>query len=282
MRAVVPHKTATPLTMPPGDDLEQRLGASPLLVLLDIDGTLAPIAPTPEGAVVPPATLEAVARLVGLSGVHVALVTGRAVADGRRMVDVPGTWVIGNHGIERLDPSGGLHVDAGVRRYESDLARAAADLASRLAGVSGAIVEDKRWTLSVHYRLVDPALRPRIQSEAEDVARRYSLRCIIGKQVLELRPPVDVNKGTAALALADSFGIVSASSDARTGAILCIGDDRTDEDAFRLLRARRPDSVTIHVGAGGLVSGEQTIAELLLPDTDAVRGLLEWLAAVRQ
>jgi trehalose 6-phosphate phosphatase len=90
---VLPPKAAALLSLPPDADLGRRLSGSPLLVLLDIDGTLAPIASTPEGAVVPAATRDALVRLVSRARVHVALVTGRAAADGKRMVDVSGTWV---------------------------------------------------------------------------------------------------------------------------------------------------------------------------------------------
>jgi trehalose-phosphatase len=121
-----------------------------------------------------------------------------------------------------------------------------------------------------------------VESETEVVGRQHSLRCIVGKQVSELRPPVDVNKGTAILDLARSLGIVGdQSAAARVGAALYVGDDRTDEDAFRLLRAARPDSVTVHVGGGTLATGEQTAAEFLVPDPQAVLRLLVWLTAAR-
>ena len=282
MSIVLPARAAAPLRLPPDTSLARRLAGSPLLVALDIDGTLAPIAPTPDAAAVPTATRAAIAQLVDRAGVHVALVTGRAAADGRRMVGVDNTWIIGNHGIERIDTHGIMAVDPRIERYGPDVAAAAAALTARLGGISGVIVENKRWTLSVHYRLVDRALLPRVEDEAEAVARQQSLRCIVGKQVIELRPPVDVNKGTALLDLARSLGIVGDRPAAeRVGAVLYVGDDRTDEDAFRLLRAARPDSVTVHVGGGTLATGEQTAAELLMPDTDAVLELLVWLAAAR-
>jgi len=282
LSVVLPPRAAAPLPMPPDADLARRLAGTPLLVALDIDGTLAPIAPTPDAAAVPVATRAAIARLVVLTGVHVALVTGRAAADGKRMVGLDNTWIIGNHGFERIDTHGMMAVDPRIERYGPDIGAAAAALTARLGDISGVIVENKRWTLSVHYRLVDRALLARVENEAEAVARQLSLRCIVGKQVIELRPPVDVNKGTALLDLARSLGIVGAASAAeRVGAVLYVGDDRTDEDAFRLLRAARPDNVTIHVGGGTLATGEQTAAELLVPDTHAVLELLVWLAAER-
>jgi trehalose-phosphatase len=271
--------TAALLELPPSAELARRLSGSPLLLLLDIDGTLAPIASTPEAAAVPQATRNAISRLVNRPAVHVALVTGRAAADGQRMVDVDGTWIIGNHGMERIDPDGSISVDPRVIRYQPDIAAASAALTESLADIAGVIVENKRWTLSVHYRLAEREHLPRVQRAIKEVAHARALRCIAGKEISELRPPVDVNKGTAALDLAKMLGVAEATGG--RGAILCVGDDRTDEDAFRLLRAHRPDSVTIHVGAGTLANGDATAAELVLPDTESVRALLEWLATIR-
>ena len=92
--------------LPPTEDLAARVSRSPLLVALDIDGTLAPIAPTPEAAAVPPSTRRTLERLARAHDVHLAFVTGRGANDGRRIVDVSDSWTIGNHGIELIDPTG--------------------------------------------------------------------------------------------------------------------------------------------------------------------------------
>ena len=87
-------------------ELGDRVGGSPRIIMLDIDGTLSPIAPRPQDAVVPPATRRAVATLASRADVHVVLVSGRGAADARRLVSVGNTWVIGNHGIEVVGPQG--------------------------------------------------------------------------------------------------------------------------------------------------------------------------------
>src|SRR3954467_6681926 len=95
---------ATP-ALPLSPMLCNRLAGRPLLLLLDVDGTLAPIAERPEYAAVPPATQRVLAELVGLPDTPVAIVSGRSARDARRLVGVKGVWVLGNHGIEFARPN---------------------------------------------------------------------------------------------------------------------------------------------------------------------------------
>ena len=244
-----------------------RLDARPLAIMLDVDGTLAPIAPRPEEARVPEETRRVLASLAGLPGVHLALVSGRAAADAARMVGLDGAWVLGNHGMEITSPDGQTSADPAAARYESAIASVAAEVDRVAARFPGAFVENKRWTLSVHYRLVGESSIAALVADAGAVARAAGLRTSEGKMVLEIRPPVDVNKGTAAVALAERLGAVSG------GAVLFAGDDRTDEDAFRALRARLAAAVTIRVG-----EMTETAAEFRLDGPDALRELLASIA----
>ena len=242
-----------------------RLATPALVLMLDVDGTLAPIASRPEEATVPPETRRAIAALAARPGVHVALVSGRAAADARRMVGVSNLWAIGNHGAETIGPDGEADVDPQVARYETTIAQASRKLSSLVAAVPGVLLEDKRWTLSVHYRLADAAVVPRLRGVVESVAGGLGLRLIDGKAIFEVRPPVHVNKGTAVLALARRLGPADAGH-------LFIGDDVTDEDAFRLLRVQMPNAVTVKVG-----DPKTTAAEFAVRDPAAVRELLDVL-----
>jgi len=257
--------------LPVSPTLAERLTGAPRLILLDVDGTLAPIAPTPAEAVVPDETKRVVADLAQLPDVHLAIVSGRAAADARRLVGVDGVWFIGNHGFEVVAPSGDFVVDDRVAPFLERMTQAATRLAAIEETVHGAIVEDKRFTLSVHYRMVDRGAVLELRHAVEAVAHELQLRTIDGKEVLELRPPIAVDKGTAVVALARSLGALG-----RGASVLYIGDDRTDEDAFSALRRAAPRSVTIRVGADG---GSATEAEYALRDTAATRELLEWLLA---
>lgn len=267
--------------LPPNDDLAARASRSPLLVALDIDGTVAPIAPTPQAAAIPYATRHTLERLARAHDVHLAFVTGRAARDGKRLVEVPHSWTIGNHGIELIDPTDALRVNALAEAFGPTLARAARLLAEPLEGIEGVFIEDKTWTLSVHYRLAARSDVPIVEKALTDVARQLELRIIHGKEIFELRPPIEINKGTALIELAAALG-VSSPHGTLGGSLLYAGDDRTDEDAFRAIRARQWSAITVHVGEGATANGVRTEAEFVLPDPPALHELLEWLVAIRE
>jgi trehalose 6-phosphate phosphatase len=262
--------------LPVSAGLARRLGGSPALILLDVDGTLAPIAPTPGAATVPDETKRIVAALARRPGVSVALVSGRSAADARRVVGVGHVWVIGNHGMELDTPDGDAEVDPRIAPYLDAVAAASARLRKAVANVPGVIHEDKRLTLSVHYRLADPGLVPRLRRVVEEIAGEHDLRVTSGKLVLEIRPPVDIHKGTAVLQLAERLGALT-----RGATTFFAGDDRTDEDAFDALRSRYADAVTVRVGNDAMLGAEPTRAEFVVPGTDEMRELLAWMLAER-
>src|SRR5438034_10031329 len=101
-----------------------RLDGSPLAVMLDIDGTLAYIAPRPEDATVPAATRDTLRQLIELPGTIVALVSGRSAEDAWRVAGLAGAWVVGNHGLELRDPEGRVTMPRDVLPYEPAIAEA--------------------------------------------------------------------------------------------------------------------------------------------------------------
>ena len=266
--------------LPPGADLARRLAASPLLAALDIDGTLAPIAPTPEKAAVPDATRRTLERLASLPNVHVVFVTGRAASDGRRLVNVGNTWTIGNHGMELIDPMGTVRVNPSVEAFAPAIATAARMLAEPLTRYDGVFVENKRWTLSVHFRLADPTVVPNVERVLTGIATELGLLILEGKKIFELRPPVAINKGTALIELARSLGVIRDND--LVGSLLYAGDDRTDEDAFRALPPPPSNAIALHVGRAELPEGFRTHAEFVADDPLAVHELLQWLVSVRE
>jgi trehalose-phosphatase len=208
----------------PDDPLEPfRRDPGASAVLLDIDGTLAPIAPHPADASVPAETIEVLVRLVGRFGL-VGCVSGRAAADARELVPVPGIAFSGNHGLEIAEGDAVLTVpDA------EPYIPAMADLVRRLAPVAagaGAWIEDKGVTLAVHYRQApDPEVaEERLRAEAVPLIGAAGLTARFGRMVLEVRPPVPIDKGTAVRRLLHGRGLVRS---------LFAGDDTTDLDAFR-------------------------------------------------
>ena len=148
--------------LPVPTDLAARLVGTPFLLLLDIDGTITPIAATPAAAVVSEEARRAIEELTRASGVHVAIVTGRSVEDARRLVGVDSAWYVGNHGLEVAAPGDEPAVPESVAQFRHSVQAAAARLAQLVRGVPGTILENKRWTLSVHYRLADHDVLPEL------------------------------------------------------------------------------------------------------------------------
>jgi trehalose-phosphatase len=247
--------------------LARRLCGRPLVLVLDIDGTLSPIAPRPEYAEVPEPTREVLRDLAALPWAHVIVMTGREAEDARRLVGVDGTWIVGNHGFEIAEPNRRAVPSEHVEPFAQTIAKAVERCRAVALRDSGILVEDKRWTVSIHYRLAHPRIVPELAAQVETIARELGLRVTHGKEVLELRPPVNIDKGTASEDLASTLGAL------RSGAsLVCAGDDRTDEDAFRALRAAQPVCVTVRVGADA--DQLDTLAEFRVSDTGEMRELL--------
>lgn len=271
MTAVPAPPTPRPLTR--DEALARRLRGAPALLLLDVDGTLAPLARLPEDAFVPAPTLAAVAALVAAPATHVALVSGRAAPDALRMVPVPGLWAVGNHGFETIAPDGTVTVDPAVSPWLAAIHAAALTLGEAAAAVPGARVEDKRLTLSFHYRLAAPGALPTLRDAVVRAGAQHGLAFTEGKMVFELRPPVHVDKGTASVALARRLGALGPA-----GSLLFAGDDVTDEDASAALRAAAPHAVTIRIGE---VPSAGTAAEFVAPTLESLRELLAWVSELR-
>lgn len=255
--------------------MAERLSGDPLMLLLDIDGTLAPIAGRPADATLPPSTRRVLDALALTPGVQVVAISGRSALDTRRLVRLDDTWIIGNHGIEVAPPLGPPVPRAEVAPFADRIAVAANRAIAFAHDIPGVIVEDKKWTLSVHYRLANPDIVPELTTEVEAIALDLGLRMTTGKEVLELRPPIEIDKGTAAVELALTLGALR-----HDASLLCAGDDRTDEDMFRAVRRAQPRSVTVRVGHDS--SAPDTSAEFAVPDPDAMRVLLEEILSRRR
>jgi len=191
-------------------------------LMLDIDGTLAPIASHPDLAAVPDETLDLVREAAARYRL-VACVSGRSLADVRRLVPVPGLLASGNHGLE-LDLGEGPRLAPEAEPWLAAM-REFAERLSAPAAAAGAWVEPKGPTLSVHWREArDPAATESgVLAAARPLASALGLLLRPGRMVLEARPPVAVHKGTAVAALLAARPC--------TRSLFC-GDDVTDLDGF--------------------------------------------------
>lgn len=248
----------------PTDDLDAVVVAvaaapRPVLVGLDLDGTLSSIAPHRDEAVLAPGAAAALVRLSGVAWAHVVVVTGRGRADaiGRFSLPEP-VVVIGSHGAEGPDGERPPVDDAVL----AELA-AAAETAVREVGAGGAWVEHKPMSVTLHVRQADPD--PGARALVAFRAAAVALGCVVldAHAALEASP-VRLDKGDAVMAARDRTGSAS---------ICYVGDDATDERVFERLA---PPDVAVKVGAG------PTGARFRLGSPERVVRLLERLQRLQR
>ena len=239
--------------------VDERLAdAESVTLCLDFDGTLAPIVEDPDAATVPPATASALEALLDRPGVEVAVVSGRGLEDLRERVPVEGCALAGNHGLE-IARDGDRWVHPEVDREA--LERVRETVADRVADVPGCHVEDKRLTATVHFRRADVGSEEISPLVEEAVADEPTLETSDGRQIVEVRPAVEWDKGHAVRELVEEGSTA-----------IYVGDDTTDEDAFRVLEELPGGGIGVLVGDG------PSAAEFRVHDVDGVRAFLEWLA----
>ncbi len=213
-----------------------------LLLMLDFDGTLAPLVPHPDLAALPEKTKLRMEQLAAAAPVDLAVISGRAVSDLRARIGLEGIEYSGNHGRERLRPfSDRIEFRNEVLEKMAAAARAAAQAVD---SIEGAYVEDKGLTAALHYRQVPPARHADVRRAVEALIPGLGpgIHVEEGKMVFELLPSDGQNKGKLALTLFQEKGAAGV-----VVPIYC-GDDVTDETVFEALPR---EALSIHVGNGG-------------------------------
>ena len=221
----------------------QRAGQ--IVLFLDYDGTLTPIVSHPSKARLSPEARRLLRELSKQRGIWIALVSGRALKEIRRLVGLKELCYVGNHGLELAGPKI-RHVNPMARKSRPLLKQIARKLEQGLRPIPGAWVEDKGFTLTVHCRQVESRRKLLVRNVFHGGVLPYEekkqVRVTAGKEVFEVRPPVHWTKGTVVtwlLARREALG--------HGGPVLpvYIGDDLTDEDAFKALGDR---GITVAVG----------------------------------
>ena len=244
--------------------IDRQLGAADgLLVALDFDGTLAPIEDDPDAPEITPANRRAVEQLVDHPDTMVAVVSGRQLADLRPRVGIDGVRYVGNHGLE-YTVDGERLIDPEAEARMEDLQRVREDIEARLADMTGVHVEDKAVTLTVHYRRARDASAEAVEAIVNDVVGPVEgLKTGSGKMIVEVKPTVEWHKGAIVEWLADDVP--------DSWQTVYVGDDTTDEDAFKVLGE----------GDFGVLVGERsTAADYRVPAQCEVSRLLNWLVGV--
>jgi len=238
-------------------------------IFLDYDGTLTPIVEVPEKATLSYKTKSILKRLV--AHYPVAIISGRDLADVQKMVGISDIAYAGSHGFDIAGPGGGYRNQKIGKRFLPVLELAEKELNEALKDIPGARVERKRFAIAAHYRQVERASVNILEQRFDSVLSHYpELRKSTGKKVFELRPNIDWDKGKALLHLlellyADSSRIIP----------IYIGDDTTDEDAFRAISE---GGIAIAVGR----ERRRTVAHYRLGDPEEVARFLRTLAALAE
>lgn len=248
-------------------DVIRAMRQRPSGLFSDIDGTLSPIVPVPQDAVVLPECVEAIRRLAPSIDL-VCLLTGRPADEAWRMVRVDEALYMGNHGVETWF-RGELMRPPGIERYHARLARSSAMLRVALANVPGLVFEDKGVGFAIHFRR-EPSVADTVFESARRIARRRGLEVHLRTAHVEVRVPMAGDKGTALSDVAERYGLRG---------LVVLGDDHVDRVAFEAARAYQAATgaaaVTIAVGKRSVLAEQ---ADLVLEGPRGTAELLGKLA----
>jgi alpha,alpha-trehalase len=255
-----------PLALEHVKEMGDRLRNKQVVVFIDYDGTLTPIVERPELAKLSEEMRQALRDLA--EKCTLAIVSGRDLADVRDLVSIDGIFYAGSHGFDISGPEGHMEYQQG-RNFLPSLDRAEQALRRRLENISGCQVERKRFAIAVHFRRVADGQVPNVEAAVDEVlAACEDLRKTGGKKIFELRPDIEWDKGKAITWILQQLGL-----DRKDVLPFYLGDDLTDEDAFRELRQR---GITV------LVRDESrpTLAHYAVENPEEVRLFLHMLATL--
>lgn len=211
--------------------------AKRLLLITDFDGTLTPIMNHPGDVQLAPSARDLLKEFHAKPNCDVAVISGRSLADIRTRIGINDLVYSGNHGFEIAGP-GFEFCPVNIREFRPSLVTLLKRVREAVSSIPGVLVEDKGITASVHVRNTDNTGRARVSWElGRLLPESPRFHMTHGNMVHEIRPNFDWHKGRAAQWLINRIGLP-------TPLTICIGDDRTDEDAFRTLA----DAITVRVG----------------------------------
>jgi trehalose-phosphatase len=254
--------------------LIRRLAGKRPVVFFDYDGTLTAIRDRPEEAVISASMREAVQRLA--ERIPVIVVSGRDREVVQRLMGLDNLIVAGDHGFDIWSPTGGTITHEEGGSFAGLLREVEAKLELELANTPGVLIEPKRFSVAVHYRLVPEEQRPNVTKIVDATQSEHpgELKITPGKMVFEIQPRLDWDKGTAVLYLLKALGLD------RDGVVpIYLGDDITDEDAFRA-PARQGIRILVESGGGRKGADRTTAADYVLNSIQEVEAFINRLAAL--
>jgi alpha,alpha-trehalase len=214
------------------EEFAERISGKDLALFLDYDGTLTPIVRRPEEATLSDEIRSLLSKLA--ERCTLAIVSGRDRHNAEEMVQLDNIVYAGSHGFDIRGPDGLQMQEEGAEHALGDLDRAEEELRRQTADMEGARIERKKFAIAVHYREVNSEETVRqLERVVDEVVRDHpGLRKRGGKKIFEFQPDVEWDKGHAVLWLTEALGL-----DHPGVVVIYVGDDVTDEDAFRVLRS---------------------------------------------
>nr|AHN49713.1 trehalose phosphate phosphatase [Delia antiqua] len=239
-----------------------------LAVLFDYDGTLAPIADNPNKTAMPIATEVILNKIAKHPKIFLAVISGRGIKDVQNRVGINGIMYAGNHGIEIEEGDGSRHDYKLPEEVQANYLKLVKELREKVEK-NNAWVEDKKVSLTYHYRDTPVDIKEAQKQVAVRIIESYGFKANQAHEAIEAKPPVNWNKGEAALfILKHKFG-ENWADDIK---VVFAGDDTTDEDAMKMLQG---------TGKSFRVSTDpeiQTFADFRLSSQDLVSDLLKWIS----
>lgn len=204
-----------------------------LVFFLDYDGTLTPIVESPELAIIKEAMKQTVKKLATIH--TVAVVSGRMREDVQNLLGIQGIFYAGSHGFDIKGPGGFAMIHPLAKRTIPLITKITKQLKEKLQNFEGVLIEEKKFSMAAHYRKVkNQEDLQHIKIIVNEIIQKYDeLRLLKGKKVFEILPNIDWDKGKAIRWIMNALKIPW-----ETTSTLYIGDDTTDEYAFRAVSTR--------------------------------------------
>ena len=254
--------------------LKRKLQSKQVCIFLDYDGTLTPITKTPQQAILSKEMKRTLKILAQNPHCILIVISGRALSNLKKMIRLKNIIYIGSHGLEFGDLHTAFSIPISLK-YKTILKQIKNKLSDKLANIKGILIEDKKFSLCLHYRSVNKKNILITKNIFKQVVATYKaqqkLRVLTGKKILEIIPDTFWNKGKFVSLILDLLQTIFKLDHIIP---LYIGDDITDEYAFSALKNR---GITIFVG-----KPKQTQAKYYLKNPVEVKALLKKIVIVTQ
>ena len=261
-------ETSLPSALEAMEEIREEVRQKEAAVFLDYDGTLTPIVDSPDQAVLSDHMRDRVIKLAEVC--TVAVISGRDLKDVQKMVGIDHIFYAGSHGFDIAGPRGREAEFQQGKDLLPALDEAEEKLTEKLDKIEGALLERKKFSIAVHYRRVKEEEADRVEEAVDQVLWELPrLRKSYGKKVYELQPKIDWHKGKALLWVLDALNLN------RPDVLpFYIGDDTTDEDAFKAIKDRG-------IGIVVMENPRPTQARYSLKNPEEVGEFLEALSSLQ-